>query len=211
VAVEARARAAQGKSYLRALKADAVELLRLLKLGESELSLLLCDEQEIRRLNRTYRNNDKPTDVLSFAQEQAEKEGGPGGGDAPPAYPHLLGDVVISLETAAQQARALGQSPRERLRTLLIHGVLHLIGYDHERSAAEARRMFARERKLAAALVRHEASTPATVVLPRTGGSQPQRRLARVNGADPASAETVAGIAAGHQRGRRPSQARVSR
>ncbi|HTT77537.1 MAG TPA: rRNA maturation RNase YbeY [Candidatus Binataceae bacterium] len=70
----------------------------------------------------------------------------------PAALPHLLGDVVISLDTASRQALALGQSLRERLRTLLIHGVLHLIGYDHERSPAEARRMFARERELAAAL-----------------------------------------------------------
>jgi rRNA maturation RNase YbeY len=63
-----------------------------------------------------------------------------------------LGDVVISLDTARRQARSLGVAPAARLRTLLVHGLLHLLGYDHERSPAEARRMFARERELAAAL-----------------------------------------------------------
>jgi rRNA maturation RNase YbeY len=63
-----------------------------------------------------------------------------------------LGDVVISVDTARRQARRLGVAPDARMRTLLMHGVLHLLGYDHERSPAEARRMFARERELAAAL-----------------------------------------------------------
>jgi rRNA maturation RNase YbeY len=63
-----------------------------------------------------------------------------------------LGDVVISVDTARRQARRLGVAPATRMRTLLMHGVLHLLGYDHERSPAEARRMFARERELAAAL-----------------------------------------------------------
>ena len=69
-----------------------------------------------------------------------------------PAAGTALGDVVISLDTARRQARRLGVAPAARLRTLLVHGLLHLLGYDHERSPAEARRMFARERELAAAL-----------------------------------------------------------
>jgi rRNA maturation RNase YbeY len=63
-----------------------------------------------------------------------------------------LGDVVISVDTARRQARRLGVAPAARMCTLLMHGVLHLLGYDHERSPVEARRMFARERELAAAL-----------------------------------------------------------
>jgi rRNA maturation RNase YbeY len=63
-----------------------------------------------------------------------------------------LGDIVISIDTALRQARQLHVTPDDRIRTLLIHGLLHLLGYDHERSASEARRMFARERELAAAL-----------------------------------------------------------
>lgn len=69
-----------------------------------------------------------------------------------PAAGTALGDVVISLDTARRQARRIGVAPAARLRTLLVHGLLHLLGYDHERSPAEARRMFARERELAAAL-----------------------------------------------------------
>lgn len=70
-----------------------------------------------------------------------------------PNLPNLpIGDVVISVDTAGRQARDLGQRLEARARDLLIHGVLHLIGYDHERSAAAARRMFARERELAARL-----------------------------------------------------------
>ncbi|MGC1678773.1 MAG: rRNA maturation RNase YbeY, partial [Candidatus Binataceae bacterium] len=64
----------------------------------------------------------------------------------------ILGDVVISIDTALAQARLQGVTARARLRTLLIHGVLHLIGYDHERSPGDARRMFVREREIAAAL-----------------------------------------------------------
>jgi hypothetical protein len=62
--------------------------------------------------------------------------------------PLALGDVVISLDTAQRQAHTLGVGLASRLRTLLIHGTLHLLGYDHERSTADARRMFAREREL---------------------------------------------------------------
>ena len=66
--------------------------------------------------------------------------------------PRPLGDVVISVDTALRQAEQLGVTPESRLRTLLIHGVLHLVGYDHEKSRADARRMFAQERELTAAL-----------------------------------------------------------
>src|SRR5207237_2701767 len=71
-----------------------------------------------------------------------------------PAPGTALGDVVISLDTARRQAQRLGVAPATRMRTLLVHGLLHLLGYDHERSPAEARRMFALERELAAALRR---------------------------------------------------------
>ncbi|MGA2409659.1 MAG: rRNA maturation RNase YbeY [Candidatus Binataceae bacterium] len=219
MAVEARASSAQGKACLRALKADAAQLLCLLGLDECELSLLLCNDEEIRRLNRDFRGKDKATDVLSFEQEENRESFGDGGGmasrsrpsrgrlaippgrqggaDMPLAYPRLLGDIVISIDTAARQASALGQIPRERLRTLLIHGVLHLIGYDHERSAAEARRMFARERKLASALP------------PATGSHG--RRLPLAGGAEALAHANVAGTGAAHKRGSRPSPARDMR
>jgi len=118
-------------------------------LPECELSLSLVSDRAIRALNRTYRKIDSATDVLSFSQiEQA--------GDAPSNPKRvannaglMLGDVVISIDTALRQASELRVAPASRIRRLLIHGFLHLIGYDHERSPAEARRMFARERALA--------------------------------------------------------------
>jgi len=119
-------------------------------LGKCELSLTLTSDDSIRALNRDYRKKDQPTDVLSFSQIEEP-------GSAPPDplavqnNPGMpLGDVVISIDTALAQARSYRVSPRDRLRTLLIHGFLHLLGYDHERSAVEARKMFARERELAA-------------------------------------------------------------
>ena len=124
--------------------------MRAAGLAECELSLTLTSDRAMRRLNRKFRGIDSATDVLSFSQiEQA--------GAAPPDprsvknSPGLpVGDLVISIDTAIRQAREYRTSPTARLRRLLIHGFLHLIGYDHERSPAAARRMFARERTLAA-------------------------------------------------------------
>ena len=120
-------------------------------LAACELSLTIVSDSAIRRLNRDYRRKDAPTDVLSFSQ--VEERGAPADPLAVRNTPGMpLGDVVISIDTAIRQARAAGISTAERLRTLLIHGFLHLIGYDHERSPADARKMFARERRLAVAL-----------------------------------------------------------
>ncbi len=114
-------------------------LLRGLGLRGAELSILLVSDPEIRRLNRRYRRANRPTDVLAFAQRD-----GPGG-----APDGVLGDVVISVDTARRQAAAYGATLGQEGERLLIHGLLHLLGYDHERSAAEARRMQRRERVLA--------------------------------------------------------------
>ena len=93
----------------------------------------------MRRLNRQYRNKDKPTDVLSFPLADA-------------LCPALLGDVVISVETAARQARRHKHALREEIQTLLVHGILHLLGYDHEASRNEAIRMHRKERAIKALL-----------------------------------------------------------
>jgi len=90
-----------------------------------ELSLVLCEDEFIRQLNRDYRGRDRPTDVLSFPQDAA------GGG--------LLGDVVISLPTAERQAAARGQSLEREVAWLFLHGALHLLGYgDETREGAAA-------------------------------------------------------------------------
>ncbi len=118
-------------------------------LPDCELSLTLTSDESIRALNREYRKRDRATDVLSFSQIE-ERDGTPPDPRAIPNSRGLpLGDVVISIDTALAQSREYSVKPAERLRTLLIHGFLHLLGYDHERSPAEARKMFARERELA--------------------------------------------------------------
>ncbi len=96
-------------------------------------------DPEIHDLNRRYRGKDRPTDVLSFPLADALQSS-------------LLGEVVISVETAARQAQRRGHSLREELQTLLIHGVLHLVGYDHEVSRSEAMRMHRKEREVRAVL-----------------------------------------------------------
>jgi len=102
---------------------------------EAELSLDLVGDRRIRRLNRQYRGRDYPTDVLAFPMRNVV---GPASS--------LLGDVVISLHTAARQAEARGHSLDHEVGMLLIHGTLHLCGYDHERGVREARRMRRKER-----------------------------------------------------------------
>jgi len=101
--------------------------------------VLLTDDAEIHQLNRDYRGVDRPTDVLSFAMDDAP---------AMPGVPRLLGDVVISCETAARQAKKLGHSIQHEMNRLLIHGVLHLLGHEHEGDAKAARKMRRLERRL---------------------------------------------------------------
>ncbi len=132
------------------LAARARSALRALGVSRYELSLSLVDDAEMRALNARFRDRDRPTDVLSFPMRELVPADGlpvPRGGAE-----KLLGDVVISIETAARQARASRCPLARRLDALLVHGVLHLLGYDHERSPAEDRRMRRRAREVQAAL-----------------------------------------------------------
>jgi probable rRNA maturation factor len=125
------------------VRRDAARMIRALA-ARGELSVVLVGDDEMQALNARYRAIDRPTDVLAFSQR--EGEGGTLGAD-------LLGDVVISLDTAARQAARRGVELHDEIRVLLAHGLLHLLGYDHERSRADARRMFARQRWLLGQLV----------------------------------------------------------
>jgi probable rRNA maturation factor len=120
------------------VRRDAQRMLALLGI-DAELSIALVGDAEMHALNRDWRGKDRPTDVLAFALREGE--------DAA-VHPEMLGDVVISLDTAARQAAARGAPAADEVRVLLAHGILHLLGYDHERSPAEARRMFAKQRAL---------------------------------------------------------------
>jgi probable rRNA maturation factor len=118
----------------RALKRVARELLSAAGEKEASLSLWIVGDEKMRELNRAHRGKDKATDVLSFPQ-----------GGAPEG---LLGDVVISEDTAKRQAAEYDAPLQREAERLLIHGILHLLGYDHERPG-ERKRMRAEERRLA--------------------------------------------------------------
>ncbi len=105
----------------------------------SEVSIVIVGDEEITRLNRQYLQRNRPTNVIAFPMAS---------GDAVALPSPLLGDVVISAETAKRQAEAAGRNAGEEILVLMIHGVLHLLGYDHEKNAAERRKMEAKEREL---------------------------------------------------------------
>jgi probable rRNA maturation factor len=127
-----------GKKYsARVVTTTATEILRLLNCQDVELSLALVGNSEIRKLNAKYRGRDYATDVLSFPAA-----------DNLPGPVSLLGDVVISVEKARAQAKERGRSLKDEMTTLLIHGIVHLLGYDHERSARDERAMRTLERKI---------------------------------------------------------------
>ncbi|RIL04400.1 MAG: rRNA maturation RNase YbeY [Proteobacteria bacterium] len=118
-------------------------LLRALGESRSELSLALVDDAEMASLNQAHRGKSGPTDVLSFSLLEGPHAG---------FRSRLLGDVVIDVEQAARQARRARRTLDDEMAKLLIHGVLHLLGRDHEIDA-EARAMRAEERRLWRALV----------------------------------------------------------
>ncbi len=112
-------------------------ILLLQKYEDGEVGLVFVNNRQIQIYNRDYRHKDRPTDVLAFPMLEGI------GGEL---HPQFLGDVMVSLEMVAKEARLFGRSQAQQLLILLIHGVLHLIGYDHERSPREARRMSRREK-----------------------------------------------------------------
>ncbi|MBI4402176.1 MAG: rRNA maturation RNase YbeY [Nitrospirae bacterium] len=147
------------RSWLRCVSLRHAEIettaLRVLEAaGDSgaELSLVLVGDRRMRRLNRRYRGRDHPTDVLAFPM-RASSHASRVTRHPSPVTPEILGDVVISLHTAARQAKAAGQSLDHEVVTLIIHGVLHLFGYDHERGEREARRMRRKEQAILQSLL----------------------------------------------------------
>ena len=100
-------------------------ILPILNCENKELSILLTDDKKIRELNKQYRNKNISTDVLSFSQTEGEENG---------LEHNLLGDIVISTSTALRQSSEHNLSIYEEIVLLIIHGILHLLGFDHERS-----------------------------------------------------------------------------
>jgi rRNA maturation RNase YbeY len=153
--VRLRRLAKRQAAFLRA----AESILEAVGEPQSELSLELVGDGRMRRLNRLYRRKDRTTDVLAFPMRESDNP-----------CPMLLGDVAISVPTALRQAREAGRSPNDELAALLVHGVLHLCGYDHERSAKEAARMHRREREILQAI------GPAPLLVTRCLGRTKRRR-----------------------------------
>lgn len=138
------------KGWAAALLAVAAETVRTENLGQGkravaavpdglEVSLTLTDDEGIHELNREYRGVDRPTDVLSFPQFEADEE---------IEYGATLGDIVISLPRMAEQAASFGHSQKREFCFLFVHGLLHLLGYDHEISEDEEKLQFGRQQQI---------------------------------------------------------------
>ena len=125
------------------VKRQALRMMGYLGCRDKELSVVFVHDQSMRALNRTYRSNDRSTNVLAFAQGQTY---------AGEPQTRMLGDVVISLPDAAREAHELSQSLEERVVFLLVHGLLHLLGYDHEGSESQRLCMEHREQQILAYL-----------------------------------------------------------
>ncbi|MFN7065239.1 MAG: rRNA maturation RNase YbeY [Aquificaceae bacterium] len=117
----------KGEVSIRWLKGILEKLLSIQGLEGVELSVYLTSDQVIKDLNKNYRGKDKPTDVLSFELSE------------PIGQYLLLGEIVLSVDTARRQARELGHSLEEEIKRLLVHGFVHLLGYDHELGEEEER------------------------------------------------------------------------
>lgn len=121
------------------MKNKAQAVLNALGCPDSELSILLLDDSQIAILNKQYLEREGPTNVIAFPMRE---------GPFAEVTPDLLGDVVISLETAAKEGEVAGISMEDRLTELLVHGILHLCGYEHETSESEALRMEEKSREV---------------------------------------------------------------
>ncbi len=126
----------KGKVRIRWVRDIAGKLLDIQGLEGVEVSIYLTDDETIRLLNKNFRGKDKATDVLSFTYN--EQVGG---------Y-KLLGEIAISIDTAKRQAKELGHSLEEEIKRLLVHGFVHLLGYDHELGEEEEKQFMELEKRL---------------------------------------------------------------
>jgi len=124
---------------LKKVRRATQRILTELGLLDAELSVVLVDDARIRDLNRQYLNRDKPTNILAFPMRE---------GEFSTLHPNLLGDLVISVETARRQSDRFGLDDMEMVILLMVHGVLHLIGYEHEGTKKGAREMSLKQKEL---------------------------------------------------------------
>ncbi len=129
----------------RTLRRRAEKMLAFLEKDDAELSVAFVDDATIHELNREYRHKDKPTDVLAFAMSEGEH------GDV---SGHVLGDVIISVPTAKRQAKAAKKTLLDETTMLLAHGLLHLLGWDHETASKDKAMRAETDRLIAASAAR---------------------------------------------------------
>ncbi len=133
MAIQIENRQSEAKIDLRRIRSVLSRLLRHLGRDDSELSILLVDDMAIREINRSYLDRDHATNVISFPMQEGEFGG---------VNPKVLGDIVISVETARTEAKKARIPADDEIDFLLIHGLLHLVGYNHENTTpAEETRM----------------------------------------------------------------------
>ncbi len=126
----------KGKLRVKWVRDIVSKLLDIQGLEGTEISIYLTDDETIRLLNRDFRGKDRATDVLSFIyNEQVVRY-------------KLLGEIVISIDTAKRQAKELGHSLEEEIKRLLVHGFVHLLGYDHELGEEEEKHFMELEKRL---------------------------------------------------------------
>ncbi|MBC7793987.1 MAG: rRNA maturation RNase YbeY [Clostridia bacterium] len=141
MAIEIDNQARDRRVSARDLKRAASFICETVGYAKAELSIVLTDDEQIHALNKRWRGKDKPTDVLSFPQDRFE-------------VTRVLGDVVISLETAARQAPRFHNDFAAEVDRLLVHGILHLVGHDHVHGGPQARKMKAEEERVLRSLVK---------------------------------------------------------
>ena len=136
------------------IKTIAQTILNGLECPKADLSIVLCGDEEIRELNSLWRDKDKATDVLSFSQLEGDMpqpediDISAAFGAMPAPETEVLGDVVISMQRAQEQAQNIGHSLEAECRRLLVHGVLHLLGHDHVHGGRQAKKMRLEEDRL---------------------------------------------------------------
>jgi probable rRNA maturation factor len=145
-------------------------MIHLLQLKKSEVSFLLTDDNRVHQLNKVYRHKDRPTDVLAFAMREGEFGGLAG---------EVLGDVIISVPTARRQAQEAGKDVLEEVTMLAAHGLLHLLGWDHDTPAKDRRMKAETERLLAAAAPRRRTKKRALKAQNRSGSDAQSPKTSR--------------------------------
>ena len=136
-------RQSRHKISLKKIKQTVQVILDALDCPDGEISILIVDDPQIAELNQQYLNRKGPTNVIAFAMRE---------GEFSDLSPHLLGDVVISIDTAARESQIAAMSLERRFNELLVHGILHLMSYEHDTSEKDAQVMEEKSRQILALL-----------------------------------------------------------